>query len=213
MARLLQILFFLFIIKPLTLIVLGLNIINRENLPLNGPAILAANHNSHLDTMVLMSLFGLSQLSAVKPVAAADYFLKNRFLSWFSTSIIGIIPIQRKNRDKNVDPLQGCSNALQKGEIILLFPEGSRGEPEILSEFKKGISILAERHPDVPIYPIYMHGLGKCLPRGNFLLVPFFCDIFVGSAMFFKTSRDNFMLHYERNMKKMCSALKIPKWM
>ena len=75
MNRLLKVLFFALIIKPLTLVLLGLNVRGRKNLPKNGPAIIAANHNSHLDTMVLMGLYPLGQVHKIRPVAAADYFL------------------------------------------------------------------------------------------------------------------------------------------
>ncbi len=95
MSRILKVLFFALFIKPIVFIVLGLNVRFRERLPLKGPAILAPNHNSHLDTMVLLSLYPLSVIHKIRPVAAADYFLKNRFFAWFSLSVIGIIPLDR----------------------------------------------------------------------------------------------------------------------
>ncbi|MES9854313.1 MAG: 1-acyl-sn-glycerol-3-phosphate acyltransferase [Candidatus Thiodiazotropha sp. L084R] len=52
MSRLLQFLFFILIVKPLVLIVLGLNVRRKTHLPAEGPAIIIANHNSHLDTIV-----------------------------------------------------------------------------------------------------------------------------------------------------------------
>ena len=57
MNRLLKVLFVLLIVRPLVLIILGLNVRDRHKLPLTGPAIIAANHNSHLDTMVFLSLY------------------------------------------------------------------------------------------------------------------------------------------------------------
>lgn len=138
----------------------------RRNCPTTAP-VLAANHNSHLDAVVLISLMPLRLLHRIRPVAAMDYFMRNRALAWFSTNIIGILPIARQRSSAEDDPLAGCTEALERGEILIFFPEGSRGEPEEMAEFRGGIAKLAARHPDVPVVPIYLHGLGKALPKGG----------------------------------------------
>lgn len=76
--RIFKFLFVLLLVKPLVFIGLGLNIINRKNLPANGPIVVAANHNSHLDTLVLLALFPINMVHKVRPVAAADYFFKKQ---------------------------------------------------------------------------------------------------------------------------------------
>ncbi|TAK90063.1 MAG: 1-acyl-sn-glycerol-3-phosphate acyltransferase [Burkholderiaceae bacterium] len=183
MRIIIKVLFFAVIIRPITLIVLGLNVRGKNKLPMNGPAVLAANHNSHLDTMVLMSLYPLSKINKVRPVAAADYFLSNRYLAWFSLHCIGIIPLDRSGNADKKDLFSACHQALDNGDILIVFPEGSRGDPEKLSKIKSGLFYLTKDHTNVPVIPVVMHGLGRALPRGEALFVPFNCDVIVGDPL------------------------------
>lgn len=205
---LLRHIFFLAVVQPIVLVVLGLNVRRRELLPNQGPAVIVANHNSHLDAIVLMTLFGLRRLSSVHPVAAADYFLGNRWLAWFSTEIIGIIPLQRDVAKQRTDPLAGMSDAIHKRKILILFPEGTRGTPEVLDTFRTGVAHLAKRHPEVPFVPVFLHGLGKALPKGEGLLVPFFVDVFVGEALRWTGSRDDFMQNLEIAISQMADEMR-----
>lgn len=205
-------LFFALIVRPLCLVVLGLNVRHRERLPRNGPAIVVANHNSHLDTLVLITLFPLWMLRLLRPVAAQDYFFRNGFLKWFSLEIIGIIPLQRSSAIGGGNPLRSIEEALARGEIVVLFPEGSRGDPEKLGEFKRGIACLAMMQPDVPIVPIYLHGLGKALPRGEALLVPFFCDVFVGESLAWGGDKAGFMQTLKERMAGLAAEGELPAW-
>ncbi len=183
MNKLLKILTFLFIIKPIVFVVLGLNIRGRANLPQQGPAIIAANHNSHLDALVLMSLYPLSKVHKVRPVAAADYFLKNKLLAWLSLNCIGIIPFNRRGSRNQDELFAACHAALDAGDILILFPEGSRGDPEKLSKIKKGLFYLIKDRTDTQITPVAMYGLGRALPRGEALFVPFVCDVIIGEVL------------------------------
>ena len=212
MARFLQFLFFGFVVRPLALIVIGLNVRHRERLPSKGPVLLIANHNSHLDTLVLMSLFPISLLPHLRPVAAADYFLCNRFLAWFALNIMNIIPLKRGAPVRGEDALQGCTESLERGDILILFPEGTRGEPEHLAAFKTGIAHLAKGHPEVPIVPIFLHGLGKALPKGEAIFVPFFCDVFIGEAMLWNGDRRSFMENLEHAVKSLAEEGHFPSW-
>jgi 1-acyl-sn-glycerol-3-phosphate acyltransferase len=66
---------------------------------------------------------------------------------------------------------------------VIFFPEGSRGEPEVLGQFRYGITYLVQTRPDVPLIPVYLHNTGKCMPRGSGLFVPFNCEMIVGTPV------------------------------
>ena len=212
MNKLLRLFFYGVIVRFVVLIVLGLNIRHKEKLPQAGPAILVANHNSHLDTMVLISLLPLRLLPKIRPVAAMDYFMRTPSLAWFATKIVGILPIKRKRERRTDDPLAPCYEALERGEILIFFPEGSRGEPEQIADFKGGIAKLAERCPDIPVTPVLLHGLGKALPKGEGLLVPFFCDVFVGEPLYGLDDRHEYMEKLDNSMKKLSMEGEFPVW-
>jgi len=210
-------LLFALIVRPLALVVLGMNVRRRELLPSRGPAVLVANHNSHLDTLTLMSLFPLALLPRVRPVAAADYFCRNRALAWFSTRVIGIIPIDRHGHAKgdgeqHRDPLAPVCEALGQGDVVIIFPEGSRGEPEQIGEFKGGVAHLAKRFPNVPFVPVFLHGLGKALPRGEALLVPFFCDVYLGDHLRWCGDKARFMDDLSSRMTALAAEGDFPPW-
>lgn len=183
MKKLIKILFFGLVVKPIVFIVLGLNIRGRNNLPTNS-AVIAPNHNSHLDTLVIMSLYPLSQIYKIRPVAASDYFMKNRFISWFSQNCLDIIPLDRKGGADSIEELfKDAHDALDKGEILILFPEGSRGKPEQMTKLKKGLFHMLRNKNHIPITPVAMQGLGNSLPKGEALFVPFNCQIVIGESI------------------------------
>ena len=212
MNKILRYIFYRVFIKLIVLVVLGLNVRHRENFPTKGPAVIVANHNSHLDTMVLMTLLPNNLLPITKPVAAADYFLRNPLIAWFALKIVGILPIKRKSQDRSDDPLAPVNESLNAGNVLIFFPEGSRGEPERLSNFKGGVAKLAQEHPDVPIVPVLLHGLGKALPKGEALLVPFFCDVFIGKSLYWPGSRKEFMGQLEASMQSLEQEGRFSKW-
>jgi 1-acyl-sn-glycerol-3-phosphate acyltransferase len=214
LARIARFFWFNLFIRPLVFIYLGVNIRRRNLIPRQGPCILVANHNSHLDTMLLMVAVPSSLLEHLRPVAAADYWLKGKLRTWFSHNVLNIVPIYRNKEDRgeNQDPLAGIDQALEENSAVIFFPEGSRGEPEEMTGFKRGIAILASRHPDVPIVPIYLQGLGRALPRGEGMVVPFMCDMFVGEHLYWGGDEAEFMERLKRRFETLSREGYRPQW-
>lgn len=207
---LLRFLFFALVVRPVVVLFLGLKLRHRERLPRDGPAIVVANHNSHFDTLVLTTLFPLRLLPKLRPVAAEDFFGRNRALSWFTERIIGGILFDRSA--KHGDPFGPVSAAIDAGAIVFFFPEGTRGEPERMLPFKRGIAHLASRHPDVPVTPIFLHGLGKALPKNAWLPVPFFVDVLVGEPLRYDGGRAAFMDALNASMEELVAEGGFPPW-
>lgn len=208
----LKLLFFALLIKPIITILIGLRIYNRELLPCLGPAIVVANHNSHLDAVVLMSLYPLKTLSMVRPVAAADYFFRNRFLSWFSKNILDLVPIERNTLTNKKDLLQPCHQALADNQILILFPEGTRGEPEQRQPLKKGIFYLSQAHAECTVTPIFIYGLGKTLPKGEKVIVPFFSDIVIGQPVPSAPNATDYIANLQLSFDQLAQKIKTDRY-
>ena len=188
--------FYALLVRPALLFLLGFNIRHLERLKAPGPHLIAANHNSHLDALVLISLFKARDLHKVKLVAAKDYWCKTPFLTWFSINIIGIIPIDRKAQPGS-DPTAAVIHAIDDGFTVIIFPEGSRGDPEKRQPLKYGIGKILQARPEIAVTPVFMHGLGKSLPRGEKVFVPFICEINIGEDLLWQGDRSSFIAELE----------------
>lgn len=193
-----QALFFLLFVRPFLLFFMGLRVQGREHLPRTRPFVLIANHTSHLDTLALLSLFPLRDLSGIRPVAAADYFERTRVLSWLSRTFFNILPIPRTNFTQENHPIERMKAALAEGQSLLLFPEGTRGSGDAPAHFRVGVAALAQAFPKCPLHPVYLKNLGRALPKGEFLPVPFFCEVRLGSPLHPRGEREEIVAELER---------------
>jgi len=181
-----KIAFVTFVVRPVLWLFLGLEVRNAARLPKDGPAILVANHNSHFDALAILSILDLPLLAQAHPIGAEDYFFKTAFLRMFSRWCLGIVPLTRTMTKDGVrarDPFEEVVGALDRGSIVIFFPEGSRGGAGRVGLFKRGIAALAKRCPGVPIVPLYLAGFSKVLPKGSSFPLPMLCSISVGEAI------------------------------
>ncbi len=71
---------------------------------------------------------------------------------------------------------------------------------------------LALAHPDVPVIPVFLHGLGKSLPKGSFVPVPFFCDVFVGEPLPRTEDRKIYMQELRERMDTLAAEGRFAEW-
>lgn len=184
-----QMIVFALAIKPFMVLFIGLRVRGREHLVKSDRFILIANHSSHLDTISLLSLFPLKRLRRIRPVAAADYFERNALVSLLTKTLFNILPIARKNITPENNPLRRMREAIEAGESIIIFPEGTRGSGPEMGAFRSGVAHLIEKIPGVPVVPAYLVNMGRSLPKGEFIPVPFFCEIRIGAPRVLQGNR------------------------
>lgn len=150
-----------------------------------GPVIYIANHNSHLDAMSLMTIVPSHRIHLTHSVAAQDFFGRSGFRSWSMKNLVNAVLISRSKEERDVDPIELLDAMLRQGHSLILFPEGTRGVPGVMADFKRGVGHLASRHSDIPVIPVYLDGLYRNLPKGRTLIVPFGGTLVMGEPLIF----------------------------
>ena len=148
--------------------------------------IIVANHNSHLDTMTLLSSIPSKILPKVKPVAAADYFGNTKLKAALSNYFVNTLLISRSQASSAIRQMQ---KALDDGYSLIIYPEGTRGNPDEEQELKPGIALLLSLCPHIKYIPAYMKGIGKAMPKNDSLIIPYNSSLKYGQPTFIQ-SRD-----------------------
>lgn len=141
-----------------------------------------ANHSSHMDTLILWSMVPKSQRRFVHPVAAKEYWWSSRLKKYFAENIFRAVPLARTREERGRDPLHALESVLDRGESLIIFPEGTRGDGEAIQKFKGGLYHLAAKYPHVELVPVYISNLGRVLPKGELLPVPIICSLHFGAG-------------------------------
>jgi 1-acyl-sn-glycerol-3-phosphate acyltransferase len=131
---------------------------------LDGPAIFAANHQSHADTPVMITSIPEPWRHKLFVGAAADYFFGNRFSATMSALFIGAIPIERTSVNRNT--IEKAVNLLRGGWSMVIYPEGGRSPDGWGQEFRPGAAFLAKQ-ANVPVVPVHIRGTFDILRKGR----------------------------------------------
>jgi len=158
-----------------------LQIDGRENLPPSGSFVLVCNHTSHLDTLSLLCSVPLRRLHRTFPAAAADYFFSSVSRSFVSAILINALPFDRKL--KGGQSLTVCSELLNnEGNVLILFPEGTRTTTGKLGRFRSGIGRLLAG-TDLKVIPCYLRGGLKAWPKGTAFPRPYRLHLRIGEPL------------------------------
>jgi len=136
----------------------GLSALRR----LDGPFILASNHQSHADTSVIIAALPRAVRKRLVVAAASDVFFSSWVRATFAALVYNAIPIERQRIERRSAAM--ARDLLDEGWGLLIFPEGHRSEDGRLLEFKGGAAYLADRTGAV-IVPCYLENTRFIVPR------------------------------------------------
>ena len=204
MKKIILIIVYSFFWKNFLKFFIGLKYVNEKTLKNKKQFILIANHNSHMDTMAIMSAIPSRYIHKVHPIAARDFFGGSLFKKILMRYLVNATLIKRDRDDPNNDPIDSMDKMLKKSRSLILFPEGSRGIPGVMAKFKKGLGYLIQRNPEINVIPVYLDNVYKTLPRGKNLILPYNCSIKFGDPIKFKSMEmDDILLSSEKAMQKL----------
>jgi 1-acyl-sn-glycerol-3-phosphate acyltransferase len=167
--------------RPVLRLALSPRVIGLEHLdPVQGPMILAANHASHLDTALLLSLLPPRLRHHTIVAAAADYFFDRHWKAAVWSFGLGAIPMERAKVNRRSADL--AAHLIDDGWSLIIFPEGGRTPDGWGREFKGGASYLAKRC-GVPVIPVHIRGTRAVLAKSSSRFRPGATEIRLGDAL------------------------------
>jgi 1-acyl-sn-glycerol-3-phosphate acyltransferase len=156
-----------------------------SHVPRTGPAILAANHLSVLDSFLLPALLPRHVTFAAKN----EYFSGNPVSSWFMR-LGGSLPIDRESAHAAQAMLDAAADLLERGELFGIHPEGTRSPDGRLYRGKVGVAWLALK-TGAPVLPVALSGTEKVLPVGATVPRPAKIGITIGEPLKFAGDHAN----------------------
>jgi 1-acyl-sn-glycerol-3-phosphate acyltransferase len=142
-----------------------------------------ANHQSHLDWVLIWAALPGELRAHTRPIAARDYWTASPFKHWLTREVFNAVYVNRQRTDENDDPLEPLVQALTAGDSLVIFPEGTRshgGEPQ---SFKSGLYHLARQFPQVQLVPAWIDNVQRVMPKGEVVPVPILCTVTFGAPI------------------------------
>jgi len=151
-------------------------LLHRERFATGVSVVLAANHESFYDILVLLAVLPMS----VRFLAKRNLF-RLPFLGW-SIAAAGFIPVDRHTRSRNAAVVDTALARLQRGRSLVVFPEETRTRTGELLPFKTGAALIALK-AGLPIVPLALAGTLRIQRRGGFAITPSRVTLAVGEPI------------------------------
>lgn len=150
-----------------------------------------ANHTSHGDFVLIWATLPPELRAATRPVAGEDYWLKSAVRRFIGHDVFHALMIRRVAGAPGDDPVEQMAAALQAGDSLIMFPEGTRNTgDEVLLPFKSGLYHVASRCPQARLVPVWIDNLKRVLPKGMLLPVPLACSVHYGAPLALNAGED-----------------------
>jgi 1-acyl-sn-glycerol-3-phosphate acyltransferase len=167
--------------RPMTQLVAHPRVYGLDKLETaDGPVILVANHSSHLDTAVVLSVLPAAVRDHTVVAAAADYFFDRKWKASLWALLLGTIPVERTRVNRRSADL--AAELIDAGWNLLIFPEGGRTEDGWGQEFRGGAAYLAKRC-GVPVVPMHLRGMRPLFAKGRSTISPGTVELRVGDPL------------------------------
>ncbi|MHB8594032.1 MAG: lysophospholipid acyltransferase family protein [Acidimicrobiales bacterium] len=151
--------------RPLAHLLASPQVRGAEMLTLvESPAIFVANHASHIDTPLLLSVLPVHWRHKTVVAAAADHFFDRRWKAHLWALVLNAVPIERHRVNRRSADVAAA--LLDDGWNLVIFPEGGRSPDGWFQPFRGGAAYLAVRSGR-PVVPVHLHGTRRILAKGG----------------------------------------------
>jgi 1-acyl-sn-glycerol-3-phosphate acyltransferase len=159
-----------------------------------------ANHTSNGDMPMIWSCLPPAIRRSVRPVAAADYWLKNPIRAFVGPEVFNCVLVDRRPEVKD-KPMDKIIAALDEGSSLIIFPEGNRNmTDDPLLPFKAGLYNMGLARPDIDLVPTWVANLNTIMPKGEVIPLPLICTVTFGAPIHVQPgeSKDAFLRRAEK---------------
>ncbi|OEO25893.1 acyl-phosphate glycerol 3-phosphate acyltransferase [Pseudomonas sp. J237] len=164
-----------------------------------------ANHSSHGDFVLLWASLPPALRKVTRPVAGSDYWNKSATRRYIIKRVFNGVLIDRERIDPSVNPMQPMLAALENGDSLIIFPEGTRNLEDGLLPFKSGLYHLTKKHPQAQVVPVWIANLNRVMPKGRVLPLPLLCTTSFGPAL--QLAEDESKEHFLKRCRDALLAL------